>query len=185
MRTLSAHYFISADGIVDSPQNWHFPYAGPEVQKVVDVATAGVDALLLGRHTYEEWAAFWPQQSGFPLADFINDTPKYVASSTLTSVDWARSELLRGDATEAVRRLKRQAGGRIAVNGSGTLLRSLLLAGLVDELHLLVHPIVVGSGKHLFQDGSQALGLTLASQQTLDGGVLHLVYTPAAATRAA
>jgi len=185
MRTLSAHYFISADGIVDSPQTWHFPYVGPEVEQILDTATTGVDALLLGRHTYEEWEAFWRGQSGFPFADFINDTPKYVASSTLTSVDWARSELLQGDVTEAVHRLKQQPGGRIAMNGSGTLLRSLLIAGLVDELHLLVHPIVVGSGKHLFEDGSQPLGLALASQRTLDGGVLYLTYTPVAATRAA
>ena len=185
MRTLAAHYFISADGIVDSPQTWHFPYAGPDVQEVLDVTTAGVDALLLGRHTYEEWAAFWPQQTGFPLADFINGTPKFVASNTLMSVDWAGTELLRGDVTEAVRRLKEQPGGRIAMNGSGTLLRSLLVAGLVDELHLLVHPVVVGTGKHLFQDGSQTFGLTLESQRTLDGGVLYITYTPAAATRAA
>jgi dihydrofolate reductase len=185
MRTLSAHYFITADGIVDSPHSWHFPYAGPEVQQIVDVATAGVDALLLGRHTYEEWAAFWPDQTDFPLADFINTTPKYVASTTLTSLDWARAELFAGDVVDAVRRLKEQPGGRIAINGSGTLLRSLLVAGLVDELHLLVHPIVVGSGKHLFQDGTQPVGLTLASQRVLDEGVLYLIYTPAVAARAA
>ncbi|WP_238007075.1 dihydrofolate reductase family protein [Dactylosporangium sp. AC04546] len=182
MRTLAAHYFISLDGVVDAPQNWQFPYANPEVQAVVAAATEGVDALLMGRRTYEEWASFWPHQSGIALADFINGTQKYIASTTVAHLDWERSTLLRGDVVEAVADLKEQAGQRIAINGSATLARTLLRAGLVDELHLLVHPVVVGAGKHLFQDGDGPVGLELAEHKTFSNGVTYHVYRPAALT---
>lgn len=185
MRKLVASFFISLDGVVDSPQDWHHPYAGPEVQQVLGDAMEGVDALVMGRRTYEEWAAFWPSQSGFPMADFINGTPKHVASTTLDQVDWRNSQLLTGDVLEAVAALKAQPGGRIAINGSGTLVRTLLEAGLVDELDLLVHPVVVGVGKHLFEDGTIPVGLELAGHRVLGRGVAHVTYRPGTATRAA
>ncbi|MBL7497909.1 dihydrofolate reductase family protein [Frankia sp. CNm7] len=185
MRPLTAHYFVSVDGIVDSPQDWHFPYANPEVMSVVGEATAGVDALLMGRRTFEEWRAFWPGQSGFPLADFINNTHKYVVTGTLSDPGWGPATILAGDAVPAVRDLKDQPGGRIAINGSGTLTRALLRAGLVDELHLLVHPVVVGAGRHLFEDGGAPVGLDLAAQRTFGNGVTYHVYKPAAADAAA
>jgi dihydrofolate reductase len=181
MRTLTASYFMSLDGVVDSPQNWHFPYADPEPMGIVEAATKGVDALLLGRRTFEEWKAFWPQQTGFPMADFINSTHKYVATGTVTDPGWAPSSVLSGDVVARVADLKDTDGGRIAINGSGTLTRHLLQAGLVDELHLLVHPVVVGSGKHLFEGGDAPVGLQLANQQTFGNGVTYQVYRPAGA----
>ncbi|GAA4465542.1 dihydrofolate reductase family protein [Phytohabitans houttuyneae] len=182
MRTLFASYFISLDGVVDAPQNWHFPYAGAEVMDVVGDATKDVDALLMGRRTFEEWKAFWPGQSGYPLADFINSTRKYVVTGSGADVGWAPSTVLTGDVLAAVADLKARPGGRIAVNGSGTLTRHLLSAGLVDELHLLVHPVVVGNGKHLFENGAAAVGLDLVATRAFANGVVHNVYSRAAAT---
>ena len=119
------------------------------------------------------------------MADFINGTPKFVASTTLGSVNWENSTVLTGDVADAVADLKGQAGKDIAINGSGTLVRSLLAAGLVDELQLLVHPIVVGRGKHLFEEGRKASAFELAGSETFGTGVLNLTYKPAAAQRAA
>jgi dihydrofolate reductase len=179
MRTISASYFISLDGVVDEPQAWHFPYVTPELMRIVDTATQGVDALLMGRRTYQEWQTFWPNQTGFPMADFINDTHKYVATTTLSDLEWGPATVLARDVVGAVTELKAQPGGKIAINGSGTLTRDLLRAGLVDELHLMVHPLVVGSGKHLFQDGATAVGLGLLDQQNLANGVTYQVFAPA------
>jgi dihydrofolate reductase len=179
MRTLFASFFISLDGVVDAPQDWHFPYASSELMGVVDDATEDVDALLMGRRTFEEWKASWPGQSGYPLADFINGTHKYVVTSNGEDLGWAPSTVLSGDVLAAVADLKAQPGGRIAINGSGTLTRHLLSAGLVDELHLLVHPIVVGTGKHLFEHGTAPVGLELIATRTFANGVAHNVYVPA------
>jgi dihydrofolate reductase len=176
MRTLFASYFISLDGVVDAPQNWHFPYSNPELEDVVAEATKDVDALLMGRRTFEEWRAFWPGQAGYPLADFINSTHKYVVTSDGTQLGWGPSTVLSGDVLAAVAGLKSQPGARIAINGSGTLTRDLLSAGLVDELHLLVHPIVVGTGKHLFEDGTAPVGLELTASRMFANGVAHNVY---------
>ena len=119
------------------------------------------------------------------MANFINGTPKFVASTTLGSVDWEDTSVLTGDVADAVADLKSQPGKNIAINGSGTLVRSLLGARLVDELQLLVHPIVVGRGKHLFEEGEEDIGLELAGSETFNTGVLNLTYKPAAAQRAA
>jgi dihydrofolate reductase len=181
MRTITASYFISLDGVVDAPQEWHFPYAGPELMSVVDEATEGVDALLLGRKTFEEWKAFWPDQSGFPMADFINGTHKYVVTNTRTDLGWTPSSVVSGDVIARIADLKTHDGGRIAINGSGTLTGHLLRAGLVDELHLLVHPLMVGTGKHLFQDGGAPVALRLTDQRTFSTGVTYQIFKPAAA----
>ncbi|WP_149263539.1 dihydrofolate reductase family protein [Actinomadura sp. K4S16] len=180
MRTITASYFISLDGVVDAPQEWHLPYADPELMSVVGAATEGVDALLMGRRTYEEWEAFWPHQTGFPMADFINDTHKYVATTTLTDLGWGPSSVLGDAVITRIADLRNRDGGRIAINGSGTLTRHLLRAGLVDELHLLVHPLVVGTGKHLFEGGGAPVGLRLADQRTFGSGVTYQVYEPVA-----
>ncbi|MET7394903.1 dihydrofolate reductase family protein [Dactylosporangium sp. NPDC005572] len=185
MRSITASFFISVDGVVDAPQQWHFPYANDDVMRVVSHATEDVDALLMGRRTFEEWKAFWPEQRGYPLADFINSTHKYVASDTLTDLGWGPSSALSGDVVAHVAALKRSEGGTIAINGSGTLTRHLLQAGLVDALHLLVHPLVVGTGKHLFEAGTAPVGLSLESQEYFDNGVNYQVYRPAAVDDAA
>lgn len=179
MRTLTASYFMSLDGVIDAPQDWHFPYFTPEAMAIIETANADVDALLMGRTTFEEWRAFWPPQSG-PMADFINSTHKYVASTSLAELDWSPSTLLTGDVVAAVADLKRQDGGRIAINGSGTLTRHLLRAGLVDELQLLIHPVVVGAGKHLFEGGGGPVGLELVTRQVFPNGTAYQTYAPVA-----
>lgn len=180
MRTLTASFFMSLDGVVDSPQHWHFPYQDDAMTQVVRHTMDASDTILLGRATYEEWVGFWPNRSGDgAMADFINDTPKLVASTTLQTVEWRNTAVIKGDVADAVERLKAEPGKDIWVNGSGTLVRCLLRADLVDELRLLLHPIVVGRGKHLFEEGGEGKGLELVSSERFPTGVLDLTYRPA------
>lgn len=178
MRKIVAGLFISLDGVVESPDQWQFPYFNDEMGQAVGTLMAATDTMLLGRRTYEEFAAFWPNQSGDdPIAAQMNDTPKVVVSTTLDTVEWKNSTLISGNVAEALAALKQQPGKVIGITGSGTLVRSLLRDGLLDELHLLVHPIVVGSGKRLFPEGEDArIPLRLADSQTFSTGVLHLTY---------
>ena len=180
MKKIVAELFISLDGVVDAPQTWHFPYYNDEMAEVVGSQIADADTIVLGRRTYEEWASSWPNRgSEFVLADKINSAPKLVASTSLVSVDWRNSTLIEGDVSEALRRLKGGPGGEIAVIGSGTLVQSLLRDRVLDELRLLVHPIVVGSGKRLFDDTFGRLPLKLVNSRTFKTGVLYLTYEPA------
>jgi dihydrofolate reductase len=181
MRRIVAGLFISLDGVYEAPDQWHFPYFNDEMGQAVDEQMKGADAMLLGRVTYEEFAGFWPQQSSddVDIADFMNDTPKYVVSNSLKTLDWQNSTLVSGDIRAELTRLKELPGNNISITGSGTLVRSLLRDGLLDELRLLVHPIVVGSGKTLFPDGSGQTPLRLIDAQTFSTGVLYLTYQPA------
>jgi dihydrofolate reductase len=184
VRKLVSSFFISLDGVVEAPHEWHFPFHDEEVGAAVDKAIAASDTLLLGRRTYDEWAAFWPQQdpAESPVASVMNRTPKYVASTTLDSVEWENTTLLNGDLVEAVGRLKAEPGKNIGMSGSATLVRSLLALGLVDELRLLVHPIVVGGTRaKLFPDGAAPVSLELVESRTFANGVLDLAYHPVAA----
>ena len=177
MRKLTASFFMSLDGVVDTPQAWHFPYMDQQLVEAVGATMAASDTILLGRTTFEEWASYWPEQAGDGgMADFINNTPKYVVSQTLESVAWRNSTVIRDDALATVAGLKQEHGREISVTGSGTLVRSLLVAGLVDELRLMVHPVVVGRGKHLFENGDEPTGLVLASCERFANGVLNLTY---------
>ena len=181
MRKIVAGLFISLDGVVEAPETWHFPYFNDEMGQIVADQIAASDTMLLGRRTYEEFAAFWPKQADDdPLAPEINGVQKLVASTTLDSVDWQNSELIGGDVADDLRRRKDEPGTDISITGSPTLVRSLLAAGVLDELRLLVHPIVVGHGKRLFGDGA-TVPLRLASSRTLETGVQYLVYVPAEA----
>ncbi|MFB4290799.1 dihydrofolate reductase family protein [Nonomuraea sp. ATR24] len=178
MRKIVSGLFISLDGVVEAPDQWHFPYFDDEMGNAVQAMMDGTEAMLLGRRTYEEFASYWPTSTD-DLAGYMNDTPKYVVSNTLTSVtEWQNSTLVTGDLVKEIARLKEQPGGKISMSGSGTLVSSLVREGLLDELHLLLHPIVVGSGKRLFGDGAQA-PLRLTGSQTFASGVLHLTYAPA------
>ena len=183
MRKLTASFFISLDGVVEAPDKWHFPYFNDEMGAAVGEAIAATDSMLIGRRTYEEWAAYWPQQdpASDPFVSIMNETPKYVASTTLDTVEWQNSTLLEGDLAEAVNALKAQPGKNIGMSGSATLVRSLLEAGVLDELRLLVHPLVVGQGAKLFPDGSPPVSLQLVASQTFSTGVLDLTYRPVAA----
>jgi dihydrofolate reductase len=182
MRKTVAGILMTLDGVVESPDKWHLRYFDDEMGEIIDFAAAQSDAILLGRHTYEEFAAFWPAQNGGePMADYMNGTPKHVVSSTLTALDWANSRLITGDIAEAVEALKRLPGKNIQIYGSPTLVRSLLRDGLLDQLDLLVHPIVVGGGRRLFENGNYGTALRLVDSRTLGTGVMALTYAPARA----
>ena len=175
MRKLKAWQYVTLDGVVEAPENWVIP--DDEMFAAQTAGYAASDALLLGRRTYEVFAASWPERgSDVANADWMNTTPKYVASTTLESPKWQNTTVLAGDAAEAVSRLKQQDGEDITLNGSAGLLRSLLTAGLVDELRLFLHPIALGSGARLFDD--TPLSLELAECRAYDNGVASLTYHP-------
>jgi dihydrofolate reductase len=177
MREVKAWLYITLDGVVEAPEKWVMPD-----QAMFDEQTAGYaasDALLLGRRTYEVFAASWPQRgSDVPNADWMNTTRKYVASTTMTEPEWQNTTVLAGDVATEVSRLKQQDGRTITINGSAGLLRSLLRAGLVDELQLFVQPIVRGSGGRLFEPADEPLSLRLAECHPYANGVVSLTYRP-------
>lgn len=182
MRKIVAALWLTLDGVVEAPEKWSFPYVNDEVGQAIGAQFAASDAMLLGRRTYEEFAAVWPQRTSAefgPVADAMNNTPKYVVSSTLDTVDWQNSTLIQGNMVEALSQLKQQPGKNIAISGSGALVRSLLHEGLVDELQLLVCPIIVGAGKRLFEDYGEQTPLQLVDSKAFGTGVLSLVYAPA------
>ena len=181
MRKIVAGLFLSLDGVVESPDQWHFPYFNDEMGEAVGTQMAAADTMLLGRVTYQEFAGYWPQQSSdVEPADYMNNTPKLVVSTTLDTVEWQNSTLIKGNVAQELTRLKQEPGKNISVVGSATLVRSLLREDLLDELRLLVHPIVVGRGKRLFEDGGGQKALKLVESKTFSTGVLSLTYQPAA-----
>jgi dihydrofolate reductase len=183
MRRIVAGMFMSLDGVVESPDRWVFPYFDDEVGKVVGDAIAQTDAMILGRRGYEEWAAYWPSVTPEqdPFASFINGVKKYVVSNTLTSAEWNNSEILSGDVRSRIEELKARDGGTIGMSGSGTTVAWLANEGLLDELSLLVFPVMMGSGTHLFEEQPRKLGLSLLGSQTLPTGVVWLRYGRATA----
>jgi dihydrofolate reductase len=178
MRKINAWLFVTLDGVTEAPENWVI--ADDEMFGAMEADYAEADALLLGRRTYETFAASWPQRgSDVPNADWMNNTRKYVVSTTLDSPEWQNSTVIEGDVAEALSRLKQENGKNIMVNGSATLVRSLLRDNLLDELRLFVHPVVLGSGERLFEDGGDPVELKLADTHTYDNGVISLTYKPA------
>jgi dihydrofolate reductase len=190
MRKLTANVFISLDGVIDGLEDWHFPYFNDEMGAAVDAVFGPADTLLLGRVTYDDHAAAWPQReaAGEEDAEFarqLGDARKLVVSHQRPELAWRNSEHLEGDLVEAVTALKNEPGGTITTSGSISVVRQLLAAGLLDELHLLVHPIAVRRGRRLFDEGERPIPLRLLSSEAFTTGVLHLVYGPAASTGAA
>jgi dihydrofolate reductase len=182
MRKVIASEFISLDGVVESPDKWHFPYFNDQMGDAIEAAMAASDAMLMGRVLYEEWAAFWPKQDPDenPVAERMNGVRKYVVSTTLEEpLEWQNSTLMGDNLAEEISRLKEQPGKDISISGSPTLVRSLLEEDLLDELRLMLHPIVVGSGKRLFEDGGDQKALQLVDSKTFSTGVLYLTYQPA------
>jgi dihydrofolate reductase len=178
VRKIVAGLFMSLDGVVESPEQWQVPYFNDEMGAVLGAQMAASDTMLLGRRTYQEFAAYWPRQgSEVPFADHMNTTPKLVVSTTLDTVEWQNSSLIRGDVAGQLRALKQQPGNDVTVTGSPTLVRSLLRDGLLDELRLLVCPVVVAGGARLF-DGLEQKALKLLHSEALSTGVLSLVYEP-------
>jgi dihydrofolate reductase len=184
MRKIVAGLFVSLDGVMEAPDTWHFPYFNDEMGAAIGAQMGAADTLLLGRRTYEEFASYWPHQgSDVEMADYMNNIPKLVVSNTLKTLAWQNSTLISGDVAGALRQLKQQPGKNLSITGSATLVRSLLRDNLLDELNLLVHPIVVGSGRRLFEDMGAQVPLRLAESTTFSTGVLSLTYEPAPTQR--
>jgi dihydrofolate reductase len=178
MRKIIATLFVSLDGVAEAPDTWHFPYFNDEMGNAIGVAMANSDAMLLGRVQYQQFAAYWPTSQD-EIAHFMNDQKKYVVTNTLTEATWNNTEIISGDVLDRIKTLKSAEGNDIAVTGSLTLVRSLLTAGLLDQLQLFVHPIVLGKGARWF-DGLDTVELRLASAEIFSTGVTHHIYTPAA-----
>ena len=172
--------FVSLGGVMESPEKWHFPYFDEEMGQEIGAAMGQTDAMLMGRVNYEEWADFWPQQDPEdPIASRMNSVRKYVVSTTLREpLGRDNSTLIKENVAEEIAGLKRQTGGDISISGSGSLVRSLLSEGLIDELRLMVHPVVVGSGKRLFEEGSERIALELVDSRIFSTGVVYLTYWP-------
>jgi dihydrofolate reductase len=190
MRKVIASEFLSLDGVMEDPGGaegseyggWSFAYFNDELGQVIGEGFAASDAMLMGRRTYEEWAAFWPNQDPEenPDAAQMNAVRKYVVSTTLQEpLEWQNSTLIKGNVAEEISALKNQPGKDIVISGSGTLVRSLLEDALINELRLLVHPIVVGGGKRLFEEGGKRIALELVNSRTFSTGVVYLTYRPA------
>jgi dihydrofolate reductase len=177
MGSIRSSFFISLDGVIESPETWHLDYFDDEMGAAVGELMAGNDGMLLGRLTYDGFAGYWPNADpDDPITQQMNGSQKYVVSTTLTEPTWENTTVVNGDVKADLTELKQDK--RLATTGSATLVRWLLEQGLVDELHLLLHPLMVGRGEKLFADGAK-VPLELASAVTFKTGVVHLVYTPA------
>ncbi|MFI9786916.1 dihydrofolate reductase family protein [Kitasatospora sp. NPDC051984] len=184
MRKITAGLFISADGVVGSPEQWHLPYFDDEVGAAVGAQVGVSETLLLGRTTYDIFAGAWPEReaaggedAGF--AKSLGDMRKVVVSHQDLDLTWRNSEVLKGDLVEGVRALKREEGGTIGVSGSVSVVRRLLAAGLIDELHLFIHPVARGNGMRLFDGIAEPIELKLLSSTAFARGTVHVVYGPA------
>ncbi|MET3922850.1 dihydrofolate reductase family protein [Arthrobacter sp. UYEF20] len=190
MRKVVVTNNLSLDGVMQAPGRpdedvrggferggWALPYNDPIMGRVMGEGMAQTGALLLGRRTYEDFAGFWPHQKNNPFTNVLDNIQKYVASTTLAGpLPWKNSTLLKGDAADAVADLKQQPGPDIAILGSGELIQSLRDRNLIDEYVLLIHPLVLGSGRRLFPDGAPPADLRLAGSVTTTTGVVIATY---------
>jgi len=182
MRTITAGFFSAADGVVAEPQNWHFPYFSDELGAAVTEQLT--DTLLFGRTTYDGFAAAWParEEAGQDLefARILGDARKIVVSHEKLELTWRNSEQLEGDLLDFVRELKAGEGGPVAVSGSVSVVWQLLGAGLLDELHLFIHPIALGQGLRVWPDDlEEPIKFRLIKCDVFKSGTLHVVYGPA------
>jgi dihydrofolate reductase len=194
MRRIVVFMNLTLDGVMQAPGRsdedrrdgfeyggWATPYADPAVGKAAGESMAKTDALLFGRRTYEDFYSVWPNRTDNPFTEILNNTQKYVASTTLKEpLVWKNSTLLKGDAAEAVARLKEEPGKDIVILGSGELVRSLMRPrmrpNLIDEYVFLIHPLVLGSGRRLFPDDGTRAALRLSDVQTTTTGVVVVTY---------
>lgn len=180
MRKVTAGLFYSVDGVAEAPDQWQFDSFDDELGALLGQTMAEVDTVVLGRQGWQEWAGFWPNAGkDMDFAGFINAVPKHVASTTLKPSDmtaWSNSTLIQGDLEAFVRDLKSQKGGTIAAMAGLSLVRQLLMAGLMDELTLIIHPVVAGKGRRLFEDGTATTRLELKSSQVTSKGNVVLTY---------
>jgi dihydrofolate reductase len=180
MRKITAGYFHSVDGVVQSPDQWQFDSFDDELGALLTETMSNIDTVLLGRVGWQEWAGYWPNATAdADFADFINNVPKYVASRTLRQADlaiWQNSTLIEGDVIDFARQLKNQPGGEIAVMGGISLARQLFFAGLLEELTLITHPVVAGQGKHMFEPTDPVTRLQLKRSLSTSKGNVVSVY---------
>jgi dihydrofolate reductase len=193
MSRVIAFTSVTVDGVMQAPGRpdedrrggfehggWATPYADSVLASIAGESMAYTGALLFGRRTYEDFYAYWPNRSNNPFTAVLNNTQKYVASTTLEEpLPWTNSTLLKGDAAEAVARLREQPGKDLVILGSGVLLQSLMQRDLIDEYVLLIHPLVLGSGRRLFIDGDSFATLRLVDTKTTSTGVIVATYQPA------
>ncbi len=175
MRKVVATELVSVDSVMGSPEEWAFSYSNDEMEEANASGMATSDAMQLGRVAYQEFASYWPYQNSAeqPFTDYLNNTPKFVVSTTLEEpLQWQNSTLIEGNVAEEITTLKQQPGKDIGIVGSGALVRSLLRDGLLDQLTLMVHPIVVGRGKRLFEEEGDRKALELVESRTFGTGVL-------------
>jgi dihydrofolate reductase len=180
VRKIVASEYVTVDGVMDEPGQWSFPFWSEQSSNFKHDELFASDALLLGRVTYDGFAKAWPTMEG--TGDFgerMNGMPKYVVSTTLQTAEWNNSQIVRDNVVEEIARLKQQPGMDILLNGSGQLLRTLMEHNLVDEYRLMLHPIILGSGKRLFADGIDRRVLRLVRTQPFDSGIVVLYYEPA------
>jgi dihydrofolate reductase len=177
MRHLVVTEYLSLDGVMEEPA-WTTPYWNDEIAKFKSDESFASDALLLGRITYQGFAAAWPNMKDEDsFADRMNSLPKYVVSTTLEKAEWNNSRLIKANVVEEITLLKQQPGRDILVYGSGGLVQTLIAHDLIDEYHLLIYPLALGSGKRFFKDGSRAR-LKLVATKTFSSGVVAHIYQP-------
>jgi dihydrofolate reductase len=177
---IHVHEFMSLDGVIDAP-TWTFDYGfDPKMGEAIARFTGRSTGILLGRTTYEMFEPAWSTRTADddPGAPFFNDTTKYVVSGTLETATWRNSELIGSYDSETIRSLKDRVDGDLYVSGSGTLVQAMLADGLVDELHLFVYPLTIGSGPRLFAEGAAPHKASLAACASYDNGVVYLAYRP-------
>lgn len=170
---------MTLNGVVESPEQWNPPYYNDEMTESVQAQMAESDTHLYGRRSYELFESVFtgPAADSIPHAKMMTEFPKIVVSTTLTNPEWGPTTLISGDVAAELARIKGQPGKTISVGGSGTLVRFLLQEGLLDELSIHLHPIVVGTGRHLFEQGSGSIPLELVATKTFRNGVVELRYT--------
>jgi dihydrofolate reductase len=193
MRRLIVFMNLTLDGVMQAPGRadedirggfahggWAIPYADEVMGRVAGEGMATTGAIVLGRRTYEDFYSVWPHRKDNPFTDVLNNTLKYVASTTLTvPLPWMNSKLLEGDAAAAVAKLKQEPGKDMVVLGSGVLVESLMRSNLIDQYVLQIHPLVIGSGRRLFNEGAE-MPLRLVDSKTTTKGVVIATYEPAA-----
>jgi dihydrofolate reductase len=180
MGKILVHEFITLDGVIDTP-TWTIDYPfDPKMGNAIAGIMGSSTALLLGRRTFEMFAPAWSSRTAEddPGAPFMNESPKYVVSATLQSAEWNNSTILGPYQANAIRDLKDRIDGDLYVSGSGALVRAMLADGLVDELHLFVFPVALGSGQRLFAEGGDTTKFELAHAEAYESGVVYLAYRP-------
>lgn len=181
MRKVVSWLFMSLDGVVEAPNEWQFDVMDNDMIAAITSQMEAEDAMLLGRVTYQDWLPFWPTSTDEPYASHINKIPKYVISRTLEDVEWGKWKkptLIKKDLASEINKLKRGSGKNISVSGSPTLVRSLLAENLLDELTLMIHPVVVGKGKRLFTEDVDLQRLQLVDSKVTGTGVVIVTYRP-------